>query len=105
MSYKFILYDMQFLAYLYLYLLVFSADRRKRAAYKEHEMNNKFTKNERLEIGRKIFEKELNREEAAVKYDINPYTARDYLRLYKATLSCQKRPERSRERQHDSWTQ
>lgn len=46
----------------------------------------KYTKEERLEIGREIYEKELNKESAAVKYNINVYTARDYLRYYKAWL-------------------
>ncbi len=44
----------------------------------------KYTKEERLEIGRQIFARELNVAGAAVKYNINQYTARDYLRLYKA---------------------
>lgn len=50
-------------------------------------MRSKFTEAERLDIGRRIYEKYMNREEAAVVYGINPYTARDYLRMYKATLA------------------
>lgn len=46
----------------------------------------KYTKEERLEIGRRIYEKEMNKEAAAVKYNINTYTARDYMRYYKAWL-------------------
>lgn len=46
----------------------------------------KYTLEERLAIGREIYEKRLNREEAAVKYGVSPYTARDYLRLYKAAI-------------------
>lgn len=45
----------------------------------------KYTKKERLEIGRRIFEGEINRAEAALEYDIDMYTARDYMRLYKAS--------------------
>ena len=44
----------------------------------------KYTKEERLNIGRQIFEGEMTVASAAAKYDINLYTARDYLRLYKA---------------------
>ncbi len=45
----------------------------------------KYTKKERLEIGRRIYEGEINRAEAALEYDIDMYTARDYMRLYKAS--------------------
>lgn len=45
----------------------------------------KYTKEERLEIGRRIYQGEMTLATAAAKYDINLYTARDYLRLYKAT--------------------
>ena len=48
---------------------------------------SRFTKTERLDIGRRIYEKELNMFSAAAVYDINPYTARSYYRLYKAYLS------------------
>jgi len=44
----------------------------------------KYTKSERMDIGRRIFNKELTVAEAADEYDVNPYTARDYLRSYKA---------------------
>lgn len=44
----------------------------------------KYTKEERLDIGRQVYEGELTLASAATKYDINLYTARDYLRLYKA---------------------
>lgn len=45
----------------------------------------KYTKEERLDIGRRIYQGELTLAAAAVKYDVNPYTARDYFRLYKAS--------------------
>ena len=45
----------------------------------------KYKKEERLVIGRRIYEGELTLATAAIKYDINLYTARDYLRLYKAS--------------------
>ena len=47
----------------------------------------KYTKEERLEIGRRIYEKEINRSQAALEYDIDVYTARDYMRLYKASVT------------------
>ena len=44
------------------------------------------TKEKRLSIGKEIYDRKLNRFDAAIKYNINEYTARDYLRLYKASL-------------------
>lgn len=43
----------------------------------------KYTKNERLLIGREIYTHELTISKAAEKYQINPYTARDYMREYR----------------------
>lgn len=45
----------------------------------------KYSKEERLDIGRRIYQGEMTLASAATKYDINLYTARDYLRLYKAS--------------------
>lgn len=47
----------------------------------------KYKLNERLKIGKQIYEKKLNIYEASVTYDIHPATSRDYLRLYRATLT------------------
>ena len=47
----------------------------------------KYNKEERLRIGREIFEKIYTTAGAAEKYGINLYTARDYLRLYKARIN------------------
>jgi hypothetical protein len=41
-----------------------------------------------MEIGREMYETGLTRFAAAAKYDISPYTARDYLREYKARLAA-----------------
>ena len=41
---------------------------------------------ERLKIGERICNRELTKYTAAAKYGISPYTARDYLRMYKAKL-------------------
>lgn len=46
----------------------------------------KYLKEERLEIGKRIYERKLNCFEAGEKYNISPWTARDYFRLYKAFL-------------------
>ena len=43
----------------------------------------KYTKEQRLEIGRRIYNGEISRYEAAEEYDINANTARDYMRLYR----------------------
>lgn len=48
------------------------------------EVYMKYTKEERLKIGEQIYEGSLTVTEAAEKYEINQYTARDYLRMYKA---------------------
>ena len=42
----------------------------------------KYTKEERLDIGRRIYTGEMSRYDAAKAYGISEYTARDYLRLY-----------------------
>ena len=43
----------------------------------------KYTKEERLDIGRQIYEGQLSRYEAAERYGISDQTARDYMRLYR----------------------
>ncbi len=43
----------------------------------------KYTKAERLEIGRRIYEGELNKFQAAEEYDIGYTTARNYMRSYR----------------------
>lgn len=43
----------------------------------------KYTKEQRLDIGRRIYEGELTRYQAAEKYEISDQTARDYMRLYR----------------------
>ena len=47
----------------------------------------KYSKEERLDIGKQIYEGEINLAGAAIVYDINIYTARNYLRLYKASIT------------------
>ena len=43
----------------------------------------KYTKDERLDIGRQIYDGELSRFEAAEQYGISDQTARDYMRMYR----------------------
>ena len=43
----------------------------------------KYTKEERLDIGRQIYDGELSRYQAAEMYNISEQTARDYMRLYR----------------------
>lgn len=45
----------------------------------------KFTQEQRLNIGRRIYDGEINRYQAAEEYGISDYTARDYMRLYRDT--------------------
>ena len=45
----------------------------------------KYTKEERLDIGQKIYDGQISRYEAAEQYGISDQTARDYMRLYRDT--------------------
>jgi transposase len=43
----------------------------------------KYTKEQRLDIGRRIYDGEITKFEAAKEYGISDQTARDYMRLYR----------------------
>ena len=43
----------------------------------------KYTHEERLEIGRRIYTGEMSKYQAAAEYEINYQTARNYMRLYR----------------------
>ena len=43
----------------------------------------KYTKEQRLDIGRRIYDGELTRYEAAEEYEISDETARNYMRQYR----------------------
>lgn len=43
----------------------------------------KYNKEERLDIGRRIYDGEISRYEAAEEYGISSQTARDYMRMYR----------------------
>ena len=45
----------------------------------------KYTLEQRLDIGRRIYEGEITRFQAAQEYDINDNTARNYMWLYRDT--------------------
>ena len=45
----------------------------------------KYTKEERMDIGRRIYDGEISRYEAAEQYGINDQTARSYMRMYRDT--------------------
>lgn len=42
-----------------------------------------YTRDERLDIGKQIYNNELSRKDASIKYSISQNTARDYMRLYR----------------------
>ena len=51
----------------------------------------KYTKEQRLDIGRRIYDGEIDSKQAAEGYSIKHYTARDYMRLYRDTYQLPKR--------------
>lgn len=52
---------------------------------KEIAMSRKFTQEQRLSIGSRIYHGEMTTFEAADRFGIHPSTARDYMRLYRDT--------------------
>lgn len=42
-----------------------------------------YTREERLDIGKQIYNNEISKSDAAIKYRISEGTARDYMRLYR----------------------
>jgi len=49
----------------------------------DRRLTMKYTKEQRLDIGRRIYDGEINKYDAAQQYDISHQTARDYMRLYR----------------------
>lgn len=47
---------------------------------------HKFSKKERFEAVKLVYDKKYSRERVAKMYDVNPYTVRDWYREYKASL-------------------
>lgn len=56
----------------------------------------KYTREQRLDIAKRVYNKELTVEEAAVKYDLNPSSVKGYLRLYRAETGLPPRAHRKR---------
>ena len=54
----------------------------------------KYTKEQRLDIAKRIYDGELTVEEAAVKYKLNPSSVKGYLRLYRAETGLPPRTHR-----------
>ena len=51
----------------------------------------KYTKEQRLDIGRRIYDGEIDCYQAAEQYGINHYTARDYMRMYRDVAQLPKK--------------
>ena len=43
----------------------------------------KYTKQERLDIGKRVYDGEINKYQVATEYDISKQTARNYMRQYR----------------------
>ena len=50
----------------------------------QEDTTMKYTRDERLDIGRRIYQGEISRFEAAEEYGIGSDTARNYMRVYRA---------------------
>ncbi len=48
-----------------------------------------YTRKERLDIGKQIYDNELSKSDAATRYGISEGTARDYMRLYRDVNNLQ----------------
>lgn len=53
------------------------------AFHVDRRFTMKYSKEQRMEIGRRIYEGELNRYQAAAEYGVAVESARNYLRLYR----------------------
>lgn len=62
----------------------------------------KYTREQRLDIARRVYDGELTVEEAAVRYELNPSSVKGYLRLYRAETGL---PPRTRRKKTGSVTQ
>ena len=49
----------------------------------DKEVSMKYTKAQRLDIGKKIYTREITVAQASEIYEVNIYTARDYMRLFR----------------------
>ena len=56
----------------------------------------KYTKEQRLDIAKRVYDGVLTVEEAAVKYELNPSSVKGYLRLYRAETGLPPRTHRKK---------
>ena len=56
----------------------------------------KYTREQRLDIAKRVYDGELTVEEAAVKYQLNPSSVKGYLRLYRAETGLPPRMRRKK---------
>ena len=54
----------------------------------DRRLTMKYTKEQRLDIGRRIYDGEITKYDATQQYDISHQTARDYMRLYRNETIC-----------------
>lgn len=62
----------------------------------------KYTREQRLDIAKHVYDGELTIAEAAVKYDLNPSSVKGYLRVYRAETGL---PPRIRRKKSENVTQ
>ena len=62
----------------------------------------KYTKEQRLDIGRRVYEGEINKYQAAKEYGISEQTARNYMRQYRFTNGWPAKPRGSGMYKEDS---
>lgn len=62
----------------------------------------KYTREQRLDIARRVYDGELTVEEAAVRYKLNPSSVKGYLRLYRAETGL---PPRMHRKKNETVTQ
>ena len=58
----------------------------------------KYTQEERLDIGKRIYDGEISKSEAAAEYGIHEATARDYMRLYRDTNNLPPKTQKRRKK-------
>ncbi len=56
----------------------------------------KYTREQRLDIAKRVYDGELTVEEAAVKYGLTPSSVKGYLRLYRAEMGLPPRTRRKK---------
>lgn len=70
--------------------------------YSNRRFTMKYTKEQRLDIGRQIYDREITKFQASEIYDISVGTAREYMRLYRDTNHLPKMKKEKPSGQHES---